>query len=88
MATFRFLHCADLHLDSPLRGLEADPDAPVEAVRGAGHLMAAAVPRVSPRSHDAPNVHAANHDRMNHGRRWVYPGSDESSCTRTSGQTR
>lgn len=35
MANFRFLHCADLHLDSPLRGLEADPDAPVEAIRGA-----------------------------------------------------
>ena len=35
MATFRFLHCADLHLDSPLRGLEADPDAPVDKIRGA-----------------------------------------------------
>jgi len=35
MATFRFLHCADLHLDSPLRGLEADPDAPAETIRGA-----------------------------------------------------
>jgi DNA repair exonuclease SbcCD nuclease subunit len=35
MTTFRFLHCADLHLDSPLRGLEADPDAPVDKIRGA-----------------------------------------------------
>jgi DNA repair exonuclease SbcCD nuclease subunit len=35
MATFRFLHCADLHLDSPLRGLEADPDAPADTIRGA-----------------------------------------------------
>ena len=35
MATFRFLHCADLHLDSPLRGLEADPDAPADRIRGA-----------------------------------------------------
>src|SRR4051812_42467788 len=35
MATFRFLHCADLHLDSPLRGLEGDPDAPVAKIRGA-----------------------------------------------------
>jgi DNA repair exonuclease SbcCD nuclease subunit len=35
MAGFRFLHCADLHLDSPLRGLEADPDAPAETIRGA-----------------------------------------------------
>ncbi len=35
VATFRFLHCADLHLDSPLRGLEADPDAPADAIRGA-----------------------------------------------------
>ena len=35
MANFRFLHCADLHLDSPLRGLEADPDAPADVIRGA-----------------------------------------------------
>jgi predicted phosphodiesterase len=33
MALFRILHCADIHLDSPLRGLEADPDAPVERIR-------------------------------------------------------
>lgn len=32
---FRFLHAADLHLDSPLQGLERYQDAPVEAVRGA-----------------------------------------------------
>lgn len=32
---FKFLHAADLHLDSPLRGLEADRDAPVEVIRGA-----------------------------------------------------
>lgn len=35
MASFRFLHCADLHLDSPLRGLEADADAPVDKIRSA-----------------------------------------------------
>lgn len=35
MARFRFVHAADLHLDSPLRGLEADPGAPVELIRGA-----------------------------------------------------
>ena len=35
MPDFRFLHAADLHLDSPLRGLEADPSAPVEMIRGA-----------------------------------------------------
>jgi exonuclease SbcD len=35
MASFRFLHCADLHLDSPLRGLEADPDAPASRIRAA-----------------------------------------------------
>jgi DNA repair exonuclease SbcCD nuclease subunit len=33
--TIRFLHAADIHLDSPLRGLEADPGAPVELIRGA-----------------------------------------------------
>lgn len=31
----RFLHCADLHLDSPLRGLERYEGAPVDEVRGA-----------------------------------------------------
>jgi DNA repair exonuclease SbcCD nuclease subunit len=33
--TYKILHCADLHLDSPLRGLEADPDAPTTLIRGA-----------------------------------------------------
>jgi len=32
---FRFLHAADLHLDSPLRGLEGYEDAPVDEIRGA-----------------------------------------------------
>lgn len=32
---FRFLHSADIHLDSPLRGLESYADAPVEDIRGA-----------------------------------------------------
>lgn len=32
---FTFLHAADLHLDSPLKGLEAYPDAPLEQIRGA-----------------------------------------------------
>ncbi len=32
---FRFLHTADIHLDSPLVGLEAHEDAPVEEIRGA-----------------------------------------------------
>lgn len=31
----RFLHCADIHLDSPLLGLERYAGAPVEEVRGA-----------------------------------------------------
>ncbi len=35
MASFRFVHAADLHLDSPLRGLEADPGAPAELIRTA-----------------------------------------------------
>lgn len=30
-----FIHAADLHLDSPLRGLAAYPEAPVERLRGA-----------------------------------------------------
>jgi exonuclease SbcD len=32
---FRFLHAADIHLDSPLKGLEAYQDAPVEQIRSA-----------------------------------------------------
>jgi DNA repair protein SbcD/Mre11 len=35
MPDFSFIHAADLHLDSPLRGLESYPDAPVEQIRGA-----------------------------------------------------
>jgi exonuclease SbcD len=31
----RFVHAADIHLDSPMRGLAAYPGAPVEAMRGA-----------------------------------------------------
>jgi DNA repair protein SbcD/Mre11 len=32
---FRFIHTADIHLDSPLKGLEAHEDAPVNELRGA-----------------------------------------------------
>jgi DNA repair exonuclease SbcCD nuclease subunit len=35
VTNFRFLHAADLHLDSPLRGLARDADAPVERIRRA-----------------------------------------------------
>lgn len=35
MPRFSFIHAADLHLDSPLRGLEEYPGAPVERLRGA-----------------------------------------------------
>ncbi len=31
----KFIHAADIHLDSPLHGLSAYPDAPVERLRGA-----------------------------------------------------
>ena len=31
----RFIHTADIHLDSPLKGIEAHEDAPVEEIRGA-----------------------------------------------------
>ena len=33
--TLRFLHTADIHLDSPLKGLEAHEDAPIAEIRGA-----------------------------------------------------
>lgn len=32
---FRFIHAADIHLDSPLRGLSSYEAAPVEQLRGA-----------------------------------------------------
>lgn len=32
---FRFIHAADPHLDSPLRGLEAHDGAPAQLLRGA-----------------------------------------------------
>lgn len=32
---FRFIHAADIHLDSPLRGLELPEDAPLEEIRAA-----------------------------------------------------
>ena len=35
MSKFRFIHAADIHLDSPMRRLEGYPGAPVEAFRGA-----------------------------------------------------
>jgi DNA repair exonuclease SbcCD nuclease subunit len=35
LPNFKFLHAADIHLDSPLRGLETDASAPVELIRGA-----------------------------------------------------
>ena len=35
MADFLFIHAADIHLDSPLLGLESHDDAPVDVIRGA-----------------------------------------------------
>lgn len=32
---FKFLHAADIHLDSPLKGIEVYQDAPVDQIRGA-----------------------------------------------------
>jgi len=35
MQNFKFLHAADLHLDSPLLGLESHEEAPIETIRNA-----------------------------------------------------
>ncbi len=35
MGTLKFVHCADIHLDSPMRGLARYDGAPVEQLRGA-----------------------------------------------------
>ena len=32
---FKFIHAADIHLDSPLKGLERYEGAPVDEIRGA-----------------------------------------------------
>lgn len=40
---FRFLHAADIHLDSPLRGLERFEDAPGDEIRGATRRALAAL---------------------------------------------
>ena len=32
---FEFIHCADIHLDSPLRGLEQYEGAPTDSIRSA-----------------------------------------------------
>lgn len=34
-SVIKYIHTADIHLDSPLKGLEAHDDAPVEEIRGA-----------------------------------------------------
>lgn len=31
---FKFIHAADIHLDSPLRGLSRYDEAPIEEIRG------------------------------------------------------
>ena len=41
MPSFRFLHAADLHVDSPLKGIERYEGAPVEAIRGASRRAVA-----------------------------------------------
>ncbi len=43
----RFLHAADIHLDSPLRGLEKYEGAPVEVLRGATRKAFAALVRLA-----------------------------------------
>ena len=50
MTAFRFIHAADIHLDSPLRGLDQYEGAPVEALREAtrealGNLVDLAIDR-------------------------------------------
>jgi exonuclease SbcD len=38
MTEFSYIHAADIHLDSPMRGLERDPDAPAHGLREASRL--------------------------------------------------
>src|SRR5437588_288361 len=43
----RFLHAADIHLDSPLRGLDEYEGAPVQALRGATRKAFAALTQLA-----------------------------------------
>lgn len=38
MPMFKFIHAADIHLDSPLRGLERYEGAPVQRIRDASRI--------------------------------------------------
>jgi DNA repair exonuclease SbcCD nuclease subunit len=47
----RFLHAADVHLDSPLRGLDEYEGAPVQAIRGATRKAFAALVQLALADH-------------------------------------
>ncbi|GEM_PF-1546373 len=38
MSTFKFLHCSDLHIDSPSKGLSSVCPSPAERFRNSTHL--------------------------------------------------
>ena len=38
MSTFKFLHCSDLHIDSPFKGLSSVCPSPAERFRNSTHL--------------------------------------------------
>ncbi|TWU43736.1 putative metallophosphoesterase YhaO [Novipirellula aureliae] len=48
---FKFIHCADIHLDSPLRGLEKYEGAPVDEIRGAVRKALANLAELAIREH-------------------------------------
>src|SRR5438045_2338199 len=66
MATFRFLHCADLHLDSPLRGLEADPAAPSERTRAETSNLAEEYPTADKDRFNIGLLHTSIDGRVGH----------------------
>ena len=47
----KFIHAADLHIDSPMRGLDTYDGAPVEALRGATRRALAALVELALREH-------------------------------------
>ncbi len=51
LCPMRFIHSADLHIDSPLRGLDHYPGAPVERLRGATRQAFAALIDLALREH-------------------------------------
>jgi DNA repair protein SbcD/Mre11 len=57
---FQFIHAADIHLDSPLRGLTSFDDAPVDQIRTATRRAFENLARISHHTQFANGVQPKN----------------------------